>query len=210
MGFNPTWDLLRTFGNSRFAKLTIFVPLFSYLIIFNNAFAEFVASSMEWVCVSFNDSKCLSENFENIDNEYMLRRVINIYIALSSIALSTLFFQLFCPHEIKKYLHSEIYVAENMKIFHHEFNRNIRNILDGATPEDMKRIQGTFDKYKEHDRPKASEMYDRDILSSWFSYQNNKFFFARWVCFILFFVGILLLAYPTIITFFKVISIAWG
>ena len=92
-------------------------------------------------------------------------------------------------------------------MFHHEFNRRIRNILDKNAPEDTARIQETFSRYKEHDRPKASEMYDRDILALWFSFQNHRFEFARWTCFILFGVGVALLTYPTVAVFVKVCAI---
>ena len=140
----------------------------------------------------------------------MLRRVINIYIALSAISLSTILFQLFCPHEIKKFWHVESYVAENTKIFHHEFNRRIRGPLEAAKPEKVARIEARLQDNKQHDRAKASKMYDRDILSLWFQYQNQRHSIARWACFMLFSVGTILLAYPTVKVFIKVISIIFS
>lgn len=207
MSFDPTWELLRSFGNSKFAKLSMLVPVFGYLIIFNDVFVSMIGSSMEWACAAFRSAECVAGGSAHLEGDFMLRRVVNIYLALTAIGFSTLIFQILCPHEVKKFRHVENYVSENTKIFHHEFNRRIRNVLDKKSPQDTKRIQDTFDRYKEFDRPKASEMYDRDILSLWFENQNLRFVVGRWVCFILFCVGTALLAYPTLVVFFKVLSI---
>lgn len=207
MLFTPKWELLRSLGNSKFAKLSVFVPVFGYFIVFNDAFVALVGSSMKWACVAFQSTACGDGGLANLDDDFMLRKVVNIYIALSAIGLSTVVFQLLCPHEVKKFWHIEDYVAENTKIFHHEFNRRIRATLDKHRPKDTSRIQQTFDHYKIDDRPKASEMYDRDMLSLWFSFQNTRFAAARWICFILFTVGMALLTYPTIAVFYKVCAI---
>ncbi len=207
MVFDPTWEILRSFGNSKFAKMSVLVPIFGYMIIFNDAFVSAIGSSMEWACRAFNSNACVAGGVASLDDEFMLRKVINLYMALSAIGVSTVIFQILCPHEVKKFWHVEDYVSENTKIFHHEFNRKVRDILDKELPAETSRIQGTFDHYKEHDRPKASEMYDRDILSLWFEFQNKRFPLARWVCFSLFVLGVALLAYPTMIVFIKVFSI---
>lgn len=162
---------------------------------------------MDWACVAFQSDACVAGGSAGLDDDFMLRKVINIYIALSAIALSTVIFQALCPHEVKKFWHVENYVAENTKVFHHEFNRRIRSILDEKRPDDVLRIQNTFDHYKEFDRPKASEMYDRDVLSLWFEYQNVRHNRARWTCLVLFCVGAVLLTHPTLVVFFKVCSI---
>lgn len=207
MSFTPTWELLRSVCNSKFAKLSVFVPVFGYFIIFNDAFVALLASSMEWACVAFQSTACGDGGLSKLGDEFMLRKVVNIYIALSAIGLSTLIFQGLCPHEIKKFWHVESYVFENTQVFHHEFNHRIRTILDKKAPKDTKRIQNSFNKYKVHDRPKASEMYDRDILALWFHFQNTRFEIARWVCFILFGAGVTLLTYPTVAVFIKVCAI---
>ena len=207
MSFTPTWELLRSFGSSRFAKLSILVPVFGYFIIFNDAFVSLIGSSMEWACTAFQSVACNEGGLAKFDDDFMLRKVVNIYIALSAIGLSTVIFQGFCPHEVKKFWHVEDYVSENTKIFHHEFNRRIRSILDKSLPKDTTRIQETFNHYKEHDRPKAGEMYDRDILSLWFTFQNTRFEAARWTCFVLFGVGVALLTYPTVAVFLKVCAV---
>ncbi len=207
MKFTPKWELLRSFGSSRFAKLSVFVPIFGYFIIFNDAFVSLVGSSTEWACHAFQSMACTDGGFANLDDDFMLRKVVNIYIALSAIGLSTVIFQALCPHEVKKFWHVEDYVAANTKVFHHEFNRRIRAVLDETLPAETKRIQDTFNEYKQHDRPKASEMYDRDILSLWFSFQNTRFEAARWACFLLFAVGVALLTYPTVSVFLKVCAV---
>lgn len=207
MTFIPKWEHLRSFSNSSFAKLSILVPVFGYFIIFNDAFITLVGSSVEWACVSSQSAGCSNSGFARIDGDFMLRKMLSIYIALSAIGLSTAIFQGLCPHEIKKFSHSEDYVAWNTKIFHHEFNRRIRSVLDRELRKDTLRIQETFDHYKIHDRPKASEMYDRDILALWFSYQNTRFKAARWICFILAVIGMTLLAYPTVAVFIKICGI---
>lgn len=207
MSFTPTWELLRSFGSSRFAKLSVFVPVFGYFIIFNDAIVALLGSSMEWACVAFQSVACGDGGFAKLDNDFMLRKVVNIYIALSAIGLSTVIYQGLCPHEVKKFWYVEDYVAENTRVFHHEFNRRIRTVLDKSWPKDTLRIQETFDQHKQHDRPKASEMYDRDILALWFSFQNTRFEAARWACFALFVLGVALLTYPTVTVFLKVCAI---
>lgn len=207
MPFTPTWERLHSFGSSRFAKLTVFVPIFGYFIIFNDAFVALIGSSMEWACVAFQSVACRDGSFAKLDEDFMLRKVVNIYIALSAIGLSTAIFQGLCPHEVKKFWHVEDYVAANTKVFHHEFNFRIRTVLDKRLPDDSSRIQKNFDRYKEYDRPKASEMYDRDILALWFSFQNTRFGVARWTCFVLFTVGVALLTYPTLTVFIRVCAI---
>jgi hypothetical protein len=207
MKFSPTWELLRSFGSSRFAKLSIFVPVFGYFIIFNDVLVSLTGSSMEWACAAFQSAACGEDGLAMLGNDFMLRKLVNIYIAMSAIGLSTVIFQALCPHEVRKFWHVEDYVSANTKVFHHEFNRRIRTVLDKNVASDTSRIQNTFDFYKGQDRPKSSEMYDRDILSLWFTYQNMRFKVARWTCFVLFSVGVLLLSYPTVTVFLKVCDI---
>ncbi|MGJ8629043.1 MAG: hypothetical protein ACSHXB_18940 [Sulfitobacter sp.] len=190
--------------------MTIIIPIFGYLIIFNDTFAELLASSMNWVCSAFRGGSCAETEFGEIDRDFLLRRVVNIYFALTSIAASTLFYQLFCPHEIKKFGDVESYVATNTKVYHHEFNRRLWSVLKSAIPETLKRVQERFDKDKEFDRSKASEMFDRDMLYLWFEYQNHRFLIVRWSCFFLFALGSVLLAFPTITVFLKVLAISWA
>ncbi|KZM40407.1 hypothetical protein OA90_27580 [Labrenzia sp. OB1] len=187
--------------------MTIFVPIFGYFIIFNDAFVSLLSSSMEWACLAFGSSACSDDGIANLDDEFMLRKVINIYVALSAIALSTAVFQALCPHEIKKFWHVENYVAENTKIFHHEFNRRIREVLDTNLPDDVSRIQDRYNRDKLDNRSKASEMYDRDILALWFGFQNERFEISRWLCFLLFCFGVAFLIYPTLVVFVKVCGI---
>ncbi len=157
--------------------------------------------------MAFGNTACTEGGPAKIDDKFMLRKIVNIYIALSAIGLSTIIFQALCPHEVKKFWHVENYVSETTKVFHPEFNRRIRTMLDMHLPKDTKRIQSAFNEYKKHDRPKASEMYDRDILALWFGFQNTRFEAARWVCFALFCVGAILLTYPTMVVFLKVCAI---
>ena len=205
MKFDPTWEVLRSFGNSKVSKLTILIPIFGYLIIFNDSFVFLISSSLNWVCAYFQDGTCNASENVAFSRDFMLQKVVDIYLALSVIAFSTILFQLFCPYEIKRFWHVETYVAENTRIFHHEFNRRLRNILDIERQGEIDRIQSTFDRYKEHDRSKASEMYDRDILSLWFDFQNSRFPTIRWICFVMFAFGVALIMYPTFVVFGKIV-----
>ena len=69
MSFRPTWETLRAFGNSKFARVSIFVPLFGYFVLFNEAFDFLIVASMDWVCEAFNGHVCENGDAGHIDNE---------------------------------------------------------------------------------------------------------------------------------------------
>ncbi|UWQ82079.1 hypothetical protein [Leisingera caerulea] len=210
LSFQPSWELLRGFGDTRFAKLSILVPVFGYLVLFNSAIAEAIVPSMHWACEAFTGSKCQPGSAGGVSDDFLLRRVVNIYVALSFFAVAALIFQALCPHEVKKFWHVESYVAEYTKVIHPEFIRNVYRVLKEEEPDKVKRILSRFYERRGENAARANEMYDRDMLALWFNRQNGRFSAARWLCFSLNLIGSVLLAYPTVLVFAEVISIVFG
>jgi hypothetical protein len=90
----PLWSNLRAVGNNPTTKMTVFIPLVGYMIIFN-------ANVLPYL-------RLASEIFGNAPHFW---RLYFIYFGLCSLALGSIIYQLWCPSEIKRFASALDYVT---------------------------------------------------------------------------------------------------
>ena len=78
------WDRLRSIGNSRIAKLAILVPIFGYLIIFNQHLVAYYNTIFD----------------PDLNTSFWL---YFFYFGMSSIGFGSLIYIFWCPKEIQEY-----------------------------------------------------------------------------------------------------------
>ena len=90
----PLWSNLRVVGNNPATKMTVFIPLIGYMIIFNAYILPYL--------------QLASEIFGNPPH---LWRLYFIYFGLCSLALGSIIYQFWCPPEIKRFASALDYVT---------------------------------------------------------------------------------------------------
>jgi hypothetical protein len=88
----PMWPSLRPIGNSWATRLTILIPIFGYLIIFNAALAHYAALIVEL-------GGRLPEQF----NLSVPPRLFQVYFGLCFVAVGSAIYSYWCPKIIKRY-----------------------------------------------------------------------------------------------------------
>lgn len=97
--FVPGWHILRNIGNLAAVRLTIFIPLVGYLVVFNNKVVEWLELTKEFVGVPPAIGLTVSP------------RLLLIYFGLCAVAVGSAIYSMLCPQEIKHYGTSAAYVG---------------------------------------------------------------------------------------------------
>jgi hypothetical protein len=94
----PLWSNLRAIGNYPATKMTVFIPLIGYMVIFNSKLLP-----------AFQ----LSEHIVGNQNTqtYVSWRLLAIYFGLCFLAFGSIIYQLRCPAEVKRFATSIDYAA---------------------------------------------------------------------------------------------------
>jgi hypothetical protein len=90
----PLWSNLRAVGNNPATKMTVFIPLIGYMIIFNANILPYL--------------RLASEIFGNPPHFW---RLYFIYFGLCSLALGSIIYQFWCPPDIKRFASALDYVT---------------------------------------------------------------------------------------------------
>jgi hypothetical protein len=90
----PLWSNLRAVGNNPATKMTVFIPLIGYMIIFNANILPYL--------------QLASEIFGTPPH---LWRLYLIYFGLCSLALGSISYQFWCPPDIKRFASALDYVT---------------------------------------------------------------------------------------------------
>ncbi|TXN27393.1 hypothetical protein [Methylobacterium sp. WL19] len=103
----PTWETLRTLGQSRVLALTALVPFIGSIILFNSNIVHLLQISpdliKDWMGLSDNAAKQQSYSFS-------LNRLQILYFGLTFIGVASGLFKLLCPTDIKKYTSISYYI----------------------------------------------------------------------------------------------------
>jgi len=97
------WTSLRTIGNNPTLRMTIFIPLIGYLVIFN----EYLVHYLDLAHQIFGTPEAQSSP----EMGSHLWRLLLIYFGLCCLAVASAIYQLCCPPEIKAYSTANDYIA---------------------------------------------------------------------------------------------------
>ena len=92
-------------------KLTIFVPIFGYLILFNEQVAQLFEVSAQVVDFS---GKSDSLGLEESISKDTKTRLYYFYFGFSFLGIGSLIYQMFCPSLIKDYSSEREYIREEV------------------------------------------------------------------------------------------------
>jgi hypothetical protein len=199
------WSNLRAIGNSSAVKMTIFIPLIGYMVIFNEKILSYIQLS----------EHIFGKEGLNGASANVTWRLIWIYFGLSFLAAGSVIYQFFCPNEVKRFATSIDYVAaarSNIGEFSLEQieNRLVRELE--SLPE-VAAVHGFSEGRNAEWGEKAARERELakgecTVLDTNFRKLNESRLAARISVFILYLVGLLFLSVPAIEVFSKVAKVA--
>jgi len=164
------WTRLRSLSNSTAVKLTVFIPLIGYIVLFNSYVVDYLALSRH-----------LFSSGDTISN--ISWRLIFIYFGLIFLAIGSAIYQFFCPVEIKQFATSADYIAATWP--------HMGDLMRGRLESDLKqnpnsseeftvmqsvineRIQRYMDYHEREQRERLRGDFYRDILELNFRTMNE-------------------------------------
>jgi hypothetical protein len=174
-----TWTVIRSFGNSRLAKLTILNLFIGHIILNNQYWITYIGVSWEWYFY---------------------------YFGLYIIGAATMIYIIMCPDQIKNYKTSVDYISGTIDYLGGTTFERIPEDLDGKEylKPNLKKWADEYTKAMEKARGdldkiiRARDVYTREILDLHFDILNkSRIWFLRFA-FFLYIMGIGLILIPVI------------
>lgn len=189
------WTGLRSIGNSTFSKLTMFVPVFGYFILFNDSLVQYLRLVFD---------VCPAGGCE------VGWRVFLIYFGLCFVAVGAVIFAARCPDIVKRYSTSREFFETSQLFYAH--HHNLLWLLD-----DIKGMRGAA--YNDGFGLDTLAAQNAGLgagqvhmlsgpMAAYYNLKNKSRPGWRWVCLAFYGVGAALLAVPTLLTFFEVAAVA--
>ena len=211
----PTWYDLRGLGRSPISRMTILIPVFGSLILFNTAVNDLVSLSAEFLKGETNDAARI-ERWTFLFNLYIL------YIGLMIFAVSTLVYNGFCPPIIREFrteydyyeaeqrimtknraIHIQKSVKDNFSEdlgFSFEITQN-----DGAAARALSFEDRTTSENRESWLRAKSEPVS-DLLQKHYRLENVSRIGVRRTIYVSYLVAFALIALPSIVMFSKILQ----
>jgi hypothetical protein len=173
-----TWSRLRGVGKSSAAKITVFLPLIGYLIIFNRDVADFLHLASEFA--------------GGADRQFgVAPKLMLVYLGGCSVALGQVIYGVFCPAEVKAYGHETPYVLDAVKVTKDfEYEKLETAIRASAYRSEYARMR---DRYECTPGPPMTEEQkahiNNGVLHLYFKLLNNRWWGARWATGVFYLLG---------------------
>jgi hypothetical protein len=194
------WSRFNGVSNSTAARMTVLIPLFAYLILFNDKVSQYLHLVRE---LGGNP-----DGAATVPPKLML-----IYFGLCAIALGVTIYGWFCPAGVKFYGSPNAYVAgiqESVKDF--AFEELEDELRKSDYKRDYIRIRERYEKTNPPNLPLTDEQkaqVNNGILHLYYKYLNSKYPFARAVLAALYLIGFGCLLYPSLGVFWRVSKILY-
>lgn len=205
------WSTLRAIGNSPAVKMTIFIPLIGYMVIFNENILRYVQLS-EYI---------FGNDVATGAGAHVSLRLIVIYFGLSFLAVGSIIYQLFCPVEVKRFKTSIDYIAAARSNIGEFALRRIEDRLTRQLGEPNESF-GEFAAVRDFAEGRNAEWGEIDareralvkgevtVLDANFRKLNESSFSARLATFVFYIIGFILLSVPAIGVFCRVARVAFN
>ena len=204
----PKWNFLAIVGRSHIFKLTPLVPIFGYMIIFNDKMKDAMAL---WV-----DGINVSEVSASIEI-----RLYYLYFGFILLSISSIIFAWRCPQAIKRNIHKEEYISSDLGSISVNEKRNIVGEVNGYL--DAKLRAGRFKDQVDYSQyrtvmtfchqlykfgylNKGEGNYMIDALTVYYEIMNKSYAVARFFCFAMMVSGGVLVSIPSMKVFVQVLS----
>lgn len=189
----PKWSTLRGAGNSRFSRLTVLTPVFGYIIIYLDFFVNLPVLPYR--------------NAESLAKFHGSTPVYFIYFGLCIFSVGVIIYQMLCSEIVKRYEDHTAYilaVAPNISKFDCEYI--LRMILVSKLKDGDARSRGQILLDSINLTPDVSRENRAFILTQHYHLLNADKFSGRLISFILLATGAILIALPTLMTFWSVLG----
>ena len=211
----PTWYGLRGLGRSPISRLTILIPVFGSLILFNTAVNDLVSLSAEFLKGETIDA-ALIERWTFFFNLYIL------YIGLMIFAVSTLAYNGFCPPVIREFRTEYDYYDAEQRIMTKSRAINLQKSVKEKFSEDLAfsfeitqndgaaaRALSFADKSTSENREswlRAKSQPVSDLLQRHYALENESRKGSRLAIYAGYWIAFALIAWPSIVMFWKVLQ----
>lgn len=182
-----SWLVLKKMTNTKLSRLTILVPLLGWFLIYND-----------------NIFKILNESF-NMDLSISLSWKLHcFYLGLTCIAISVVFYIIFCPEKVNKYLDEFDYIKSESRIYTIENDKRTSSKIN-INPIEWTFPETTYRNPSNGEYP-LTRIYEKneekiiDQMSTIFETENFSKNLIRIISFSFFLVGITLTMVPTFFT----------
>ena len=191
--FIPKWSTLRGAGNSRFSRLTVLTPVFGYIILYLDFFRNIPGFSPEHVegPANFRDSTPI----------YL------IYFGLCIFSVGVVIYQMLCSEVVKRYHDHIAYViavAPNLSQF--ECEHILQRIIASKWSGEGARSRADLLLKSISLSPDVSRENRVFALTEHYNLLNIGNFFGRLLSSVLLAVGAILIAMPTLKTFWSIVG----
>ncbi len=193
------WTLFRSVSNSHAVKLTIFIPLIGYWILFNEKLLPYIELSRK---ITGGAAHAATTEPAHIPFNLLL-----LYFGLCLIAAGSLLYQLFCAREIRNYGSSAEYVAQERAHLSRPGRAMISHFLDKNDRAQYDSFLKNLYGYGEHGKPTLvteDEKFLPDLLDYHFGFLNGTYPPVRVLIATLYALGFIALAIPSLKIFAKV------
>jgi len=186
------WTSIRSLGNSWPARLSILVPFFGNILIFNKLFLDFAGVGTS--CSLPLGPTCLISQ----------TTIYNYYLGLCLIGVASGMYQIFCPPIIKKYIDEDFFVIEHSSLATRpQLTRYLEFITNNKTDRRYKFILSTL---VNGSIDTLNKEVIRDILREYYFELNQKGNFWLYCCVLFYAFGSTFLIWPTLTTFFTLLT----
>ncbi len=213
IGLKPNWINVKFVVNSKIMKLTILIPIFGYLLLFNQYIFDFIKLSDTFVTDSTNENTNLSflEQIYNYVFNSTEFRLYSYYFGLSFLGVSSLIYIIRCPGFIKDYdshialvndYYNSIeplaleYLTDKMKEENYINDEYFKNVK-----QELANINLSYGKGDESRFKALMRSVLRDLWMAENTIRQKSIKWAIW----LYLIGFLVIAIPTLTIFLNVV-----
>lgn len=186
------WNNIKKIGQSKIVSMTIFIPIFGYLIFFNDFIIDFIQKS-----TIFLENELISHNLNTVDNKLYF-----LYFGFSFLGIASILYKIFTPNLINEYLSLREYIKEEKELM---TDKNIRDLCDKLIDLKVTDISILQNKIIPVEQIENSTIIE--IMKVNWDYYNTKYLYIRYIIIFCYFVGFILVSIPSIKMFYKILII---
>ena len=187
---NIEWNNIKKIGQSKIVGMTIMVPIFGYLIFFNDFLINFFKDYMSFL-------QTISKNNITIND-----KLFYLYFGFSFLGVASILYKIFSPNLINEYISMREYIKDEKELL---TNTNIRNLFNKLKNMNIKEVEILQDKIIPVDIIEKSTIIE--IMKTNWDYYNNLYKFIRCTIVVFYIIGFIFISVPSMNMFYNIFLI---
>ena len=191
---NIAWSELKKVGQSKLVNMTILIPLFGYIIFFNDKLTSIVEISTSYL-----------SQFQTIESNISFdtsNNLFYIYFGLSLLGIASILYKLASPSLINEYISMREYIDKERNIMNLCNTTSLYNLLTDQKNSKVSSLQDKIIPVEEIDIDTVV-----GIMSINWEHNNTLYKKTRVLILLLYIFGFFLISIPSIKMFFAIIII---